>query len=150
MHLTVQLRCEINTLAYPPAALFGLAMAVVAYNVLAVVKATLRRVYGAEAIDEGVSGYYMVNEMAHVAESLETLVEPEDWAVFQTLTLAAMATWLIETAGRVQLRKYRKHPRGPKKPPVKREHDPKRPHVSVARVLAQRKKDKKAKAGTAT
>jgi hypothetical protein len=150
LHLTVQLRCEIDTLAYPPAALFGLAMAVVAYNVLAVVKATLRRVYGAEAIDEGVSGYYLVNEMANVAESLETMVEPEDWAVFQTLTLAAMATWLIETAGRVQLRKYRKHPRGPKKPPVKREHDPKRPHVSVARVLAQRKKDKKAKAGTAT
>ena len=150
LHLTVPLRCEINTLAYPPAALFGLAMAVVAYNVLAVVKATLRRVHGAEAIDEGVSGYSMVNEMAHVAESLETLVEPEDWAVFQTLTLAAMATWRIETAGRVQLRKYRKHPRGPKKPPVKREHDPKRPHGSVARVLAQRKKDNKAKAGTAT
>lgn len=150
LHLTVQLRCEINTLAYPPAALFGLAMAVVAYNVLAVVKATLRQVYGAEAIDEGLSGYYMVNEMANVAESLETIVEPEDWAVFHTLTLAAMASWLIETAGRVQLRKYRKHPRGPKKPPVKREHDPQRPHVSVARVLAQRKKTKKAKAGTAT
>ena len=148
LQLTVQLRCEINTLAYPPAALFGLAMAVVAYNVLAVVKATLRHVYGAAAIDEGVSGYYMVNEMATVAQSLETLVAPEDWAVFQTLTLAAMATWLIETAGRVQLRKYRKHPRGPKKPPLKREHDPQRPHVSVARVLAQRKKHKK-KAGTA-
>jgi hypothetical protein len=71
-------------------------------------------IYGAEAIDEEVSGYYLVNEMAHVAQSLETLVEPEDWAVFQTLTLAAMAIWLIETAGRVQLRKYRKHPRGPR------------------------------------
>jgi hypothetical protein len=150
LHLTVQLRCEINTLAYPPAALFGLAMAVVAYNVLAVVKATLRHVYGAEAIDEEVSGYYLVNEMANVAQSLETLVEPEDWAVFQTLTLAAIATWLIETAGRVQLRKYRKHPRGPKKPPLKRAHDPQRPHVSVARVLAQRKKDTKTQAGTAT
>jgi hypothetical protein len=150
LHLTVQLRCEINTLAYPPAALFGLAMAVVAYNVLAVVKATLRHVHGAEAIDEGVSGYYLVNEMANVAQSLETLVEPDAWAVFQTLTLAAMASWLIETAGRVQLRKYRKHPRGPKKAPLKRAHNPQRPHVSVARVLAQRKKDKKTRAGTAT
>jgi hypothetical protein len=70
--------------------------------------------------------------------------------VFQTLTPAAMATWLIETAGRAQLRKSRKHPRGPKKPPLKREHDPQRPHVSVARVLAQRKTDKKTQAGTAT
>src|SRR5512143_988915 len=150
LHLTVQLRCEINTLAYPPAALFRLAMAGVAYNVLAVVKATLRQVYGAEAIDEGVSGYYLVNEMATVAQSLQILVEPEDWAVFQTLTLAAMVTWLIETAGRVQLRKYRKHPRGPKKPPLRREHNPQRPHVSVARILAQRKKNKNTKAGTAT
>jgi hypothetical protein len=94
---------------------------VVAYNLLAVVKATLRQVYGANAIDEGISGYYLVNEMGNVAESLETLVEPDDWAVFQTLTAAAMAAWLVETAGRVQLRKYRKHPRRPKKPPGKRE-----------------------------
>ena len=150
LHLTVQLRCEINTLAYPPAALFGLAVAVVAYNVLSVVKATLRRVYGVDAVDEGISGYYLVNEMANVAESLETLVEPDDWAVFQTLTVAAMAAWLVETARRVQLRKYRKHPRRPKKPPVKREHNPQRPHVSVARMLAERKKAKKAKGGKAS
>jgi len=115
-----------------------LAMAVVAYNSLAVVKATLRQVHGAEAIDDGVSGYYLVNEMARVAESLETLVEPRDWAVFQTLTLATMAVGLIATAGHVQLRKYRKHPRGPKKPPVSRTHDPRRPHLSVARLLALR------------
>jgi hypothetical protein len=113
-------------------------MAVVAYNSLAVLKATLRQVHGAAAIDDGVSGYYLVHEMARVSESLETLVEPQDWAVFQTFTLTAMAAWLIATAGRVQLRKYRKHPRGPKKPPVKRTHNPRRPHVSVARLLVQR------------
>ena len=138
LHLTIQLRCEINTLAYPPAALFGLAMAVVAYNSLAVVKATLRQVHGAATIDDGVSGDYLVNEMTRVVERLETLVEPRDWAVFQTLTLATMAAWLLATAEYVQLRKYRKHPRGPKKPPVKRPHDPHRPHVSVARLLALR------------
>jgi hypothetical protein len=139
LHLTVQLRCEINTLAYPPAALLGLAMAVVAYNGLAVVKATLRHVHGAAAIDDGVSSYYLVNEMARVAESLETLVEPRDWTVFQTLTVAAMVAWLVETAQWAQLHKYRKHRRGPKKPPVKRTHDPQRPHVAVARLLAPRR-----------
>ncbi len=76
--------------------------------------------------------------MARVTERLETLVESRDWAVFQTLSLATMAAWLIATAGRVQLRKYRKPPRGPKKPAVKRTHDPRRPHVPVARLLAQR------------
>ena len=92
-------------------------MAVVAYNGLAVVKATLRHVCGAEAIDDGVSGYCLVNEMARAAESLETLVEPRDWAVFQTLSPATMAVWLIATAGHVQLREYRKHPRGPRSRP---------------------------------
>ncbi len=42
LHLTVQLRCEVNTLSYPPAALFALACAMVVFNVLAVVKAELR------------------------------------------------------------------------------------------------------------
>ncbi|WP_043757477.1 IS4 family transposase, partial [Imhoffiella purpurea] len=56
LHLTTQLRCEIDTLAYPPAALFGLTMAIVAYNALAVIKAALRQVHGAETIDTQVSG----------------------------------------------------------------------------------------------
>lgn len=55
-----------------------------------------------------------------------------------TRAVAAMTAWLVETAGRAQLRKYRKHPRGPKQPPVQREHDPRRPHLSVARLRAQR------------
>ena len=42
LHLTLELRCEIDTLAYPPAALFGLACAVVAFNGLGVVKAAAR------------------------------------------------------------------------------------------------------------
>jgi hypothetical protein len=143
LHVTTELRCEIEILPHPCAALFGLAMAIVAYNALAVLKAALRQVHGAETIDNDVSGYYMVNEMGRVSESLETLVELEEWAVFQTLTTEAVASWLLATAQRVQLRKYRKHPRGPKKAAPVRAHDSTKPHVSVARVLAQRQKSKK-------
>ncbi|EXJ11774.1 transposase [Imhoffiella purpurea] len=78
LHLTTQLRCELETLAYPPAALFGLTMAIVAYNASAVIKAALRQAHGAESIDTQVSGYYLVNEMARVSDSLETLVTPEE------------------------------------------------------------------------
>ncbi len=144
LQVTTELRCELETLAHPSAALFGLAMAIVAYNALAVLKAALRQVHGAETIDTEVSGYYLVNEMGRVSESLETLVEPDDWAAFHTLTIEAMAAWLLATAQHVQLRKYRKHPRGPKKPAPARTHDPNTPHVSVARVLAQRAKNKHA------
>jgi len=139
LRLTVELRGEINTLGYPRAALFGFAVAAVAFNVLAVVKAALRRAHGIELIEQTLSSYYVANEISHTAEALITVLDPEDWAVFQTLSVAAMAAWLLELAGHVNLRKYRKHPRGPKKPPPKREHDPQRPHVSVARILTERK-----------
>jgi hypothetical protein len=52
--LTTQLRCEVDTLSYPPAALFALACAVVAFNVLAVLKAALRAAHGPE-VDQTLS-----------------------------------------------------------------------------------------------
>lgn len=138
LRLTVELHCEIDTLGYPRAALFGFAMAIVAFNVLAVVKAALRRAHGVELIEQTLSSYYVVQEMATVAEALLQVLDPEDWTVFQSLSVSAMAAWLLELANQVNLRKYRKHPRGPKKIPPKRVHDPQRPHVSVARVLTER------------
>ena len=137
--LTVELRRKIDTLGYPRAALFGFAVAAVAFNVLAVVKAALRQVHGMEVIEQTVSSYYWTTEMANLAEALKTVLDPKNWAVFHALSTAAMAAWLLELAGRVNLRKYRKHPRGPKKTSPKRKHDPQRPHVSVARILEERK-----------
>jgi IS4 transposase len=140
LHLTTQLRCEINTLAYPPAALFGFAVAAVAFNSLAVVKAALRAVHGLKAIDEEVSGYYLAIEMANTADSFTAVLDPEDWGELRTLSVSAFAEWLLTLAARANLRKYRKHTRGPKKPTPKRVHNPRRPHVSVARLLAKREK----------
>lgn len=139
LHLTLELRCEVDTLAYPPAALFALACAVVTFNGLGVVKAALRAVHGHAAAAQ-VSGYYLAIELGNVAESLDAVLDAQDWAVFQTVPLATFATWLQQQAVRVDLRRYRKSQRGPKKTAPKRVHDPKRPHVSVARLLAQRAK----------
>ncbi|MDY3555212.1 transposase [Gemmata sp. JC717] len=44
--LAVARRCEVNTLGYPKAAVFGFAVAVAAYNVLAVLKAAMRTAHG--------------------------------------------------------------------------------------------------------
>ena len=136
---TVELRCEIDTLGYPRAALVGFAVAAVAFNVLAVVKAALRQVHGMAVIEQTVSRYSLTTEMANLAKALETVLDPEDWAVFHALSTATMAAWLLELAGRVNLRKYRKHPRGSQKTSPQRKHDPQRPHVSVARILEERK-----------
>ena len=137
LHLTLELRCEVDTLAYPPAALFALACAVVAFNGLGVMKAALRAAHGRDAA-EPVSGDSLTLELGHVAESLDAVLDAQDWAVFQTVPLATVALWLQQQAARVDLRRYHKSPRGSKKTAPKRVHDPKRPQVSVARLLAQR------------
>jgi hypothetical protein len=46
--LTETLTCEVNTLGYPKAALFGFCLALLAYNAVAVLKAAVRAVHGRE------------------------------------------------------------------------------------------------------
>jgi len=54
-HLTLDLHCEVDTLGYPRAALFGFCVALVAYNVVALVKGALRAVHGTEYVAEQLS-----------------------------------------------------------------------------------------------
>ncbi len=62
--LTEHLNSEINTLGYPPAALFGFCVALVSYMILSVIKAALSSAYGAETVDNKVSGYYLADEIS--------------------------------------------------------------------------------------
>ncbi len=137
LHLTVQLRCEVNTLSYPPAALFALACAMVVFNVLGVVKAALRAAHGAE-VQARLSSHAMSNHMRSAFQSLDEIIEPEDWQVFNEVSTAVMAQWLLEQAALVPLGRYAKAParKTAPKPTPKRLHDPKKPHVSLAKLLA--------------
>jgi IS4 transposase len=137
--LTTQLQCELKTLGYPRAALFGFCVAVVAYNALAVVLAALRAVHGAEKIDTEVSGYYLAAEVAGTYRGMLIAIPPEEWHAFRRLTIAQFAEALLLLAQWVKLAAFRKHPRGPKKPRPKRRYDKHHPHVSTARLIAQRK-----------
>jgi Transposase DDE domain len=131
---------EIDTLAYPKAALFGFCTGLAAYNVLSAVKAALRSVHGEEKIEKELSGYYVADEIAGTYRGMMIAIPAEEWLVFGTLTVEGWGTVLRELASRVQLEKFRKHPRGPKKPRTKRQSDRRKPHVSTAKLLAERKK----------
>jgi IS4 transposase len=137
--LTSDLQCEPNTLGYPKAALFAFCMALVAYNVLAVVKAALRAVHGEETVEHKLSTYYLTKEIASTYRGMMIAIPPEHWASLATLPLARLAAILKRVAGKVNLEKLRKHPRGPKKPAPKRKHNKRQPHVSTARLLAGRR-----------
>jgi IS4 transposase len=61
--LTDVLRCEVETLGYPRAALFSFATAVLVYNTYAVVQASLRAAHGAEVIKEKLSDYHLMSDV---------------------------------------------------------------------------------------
>ena len=73
--LEAHLHSEINTLGYPKAALFGFCVALVAYNVLAVVKAALRTIHGEETIDKELSGYYLAGNIARTHDGMIPLCQ---------------------------------------------------------------------------
>jgi hypothetical protein len=133
--LEAHLNSEINSLGYPKAALFGFCVALVAYNVLALVKAALRSVHGEEKIANEVSGYYLAGHLGRTFEAMMIAVPEEEWHIFQSMSTATFARTLQQLANRVNLAKFKKHKRGPKKPKSKPTYDPSQPHVSTARLL---------------
>jgi len=132
--LTTVLRCEINTLGYPAAALFSFCLAVVAYNLLATVRAALRSVHGAEKVEAEVSSYYLAEEIAGVYRGMMLFLPPPLWRRFQTMPVDDLARWLQSLARHVPLPRYRRHPRGPKKPKqaMRRKNAG---HVATSRLL---------------
>ena len=135
--LTQSLRCEIDTLAYPRAAVFAFCLAVKAYNAVSLVRAALRSVHGEETVEE-LSWYHLCSETASVWAGMEIAVESRDWSrLIDGLTDASYAKLLREIAGRMNLSKYKRSRRGPKKPRPPRD-DSDGPHVSTARILAER------------
>ena len=137
-HLTVDLQCEVDTLGYPRAALFGFCGALVAYNVVALVKGALRAAHGAEYVDEQLSMYYLTLEVAQVATGMEVALGAEPWEIFRRMSVAEFAATLVEVAEGLDTEKYTKHKRSPKKKPPKKISGKRHHHVSTARILALR------------
>ncbi len=133
--LTLSLRGEIDTLCYPKAALLAYAIALVTYNLLAVVKAAMRVVHG-QAVDD-VSTYYLAHEVTATWQGLEIALPEKEWQRrYGGLAPATLADALVNLARHTKLARYRKHPRGPKKKPPPRTGSS--PHVSTQRILNQR------------
>jgi IS4 transposase len=128
---------EIETLGYPRAALFAFCMALTAFNMLSVIRSVLNARDNDEETE--VSIYYICDEIAHAYRGLDIILDASEWSkAYADLTPAQLARALERIAAGVRLSRYRKHPRGPKKPPPKM-NKKQRPHVSTARVLAKAK-----------
>lgn len=138
-HLEAYFHSEINTLGYPKAALFGFCLALVAYNILAVVLAALRGVHGEDTVDHEVSLYYIANELSTTYTGMMIAIPEPEWDIFYAMDTRALAAVLLDLARRVRLQAFRKSSRTSKKPSSKGKKAPRKGHVSTAKLLMNRK-----------
>lgn len=136
--LTDLLKCEVNTLGYPQAALFGFSLAVCAYNVLAVLKGALAAVHGPVQVEEELSSYALTEQIASTYQGMLIALPAPQWECFGQWGTARLARWLEQMAASLYWPRYRKCKRAPKKPVLV--HRTKRgAHRSTARLLLQKR-----------
>lgn len=133
--LESHLNSEINTLGYPKAALFSFCLALVAFNIYAVVMAVLQASHPEKVIKEEVSEYYIAQEIDVATDGIFIAIPDEEWEVFAQARPSELAVILLDVASSVDLKKYKKNPRGPKKPPIQRTQFKGHTHVSTAKLL---------------
>lgn len=133
--LTTTLRCEIQSLGYPRAALFAFAVALTAANIIAALRAAIRSVHGAEA-EAMLSTFYLVGAVQGGCQSLIQGFAREIVAPYAGMARSELVSFLRSCAEQINLRTYRKAPKRPTKARKKRPAaPPDQPHVSTARLL---------------
>jgi hypothetical protein len=133
--LTQSLHCELKGLGKPRASLFAFSMALVAANVLAVVRGSLRKAHGIE-VESEISGYYLADEVAGDYRTVMKYLPPEQWQGWRELNATQMVRLLTVIAQSVNMAALKRNRRAPKKPPeVKPTYNRKHKHYSSARLL---------------
>lgn len=142
LEMTECLSCEIETLAYPKAAIFAFCLAAMLYNAVSLMKSSIAAVHGEEALEE-MSWYYAYTETHAVWSGLEIALPFEFWSKrIDGMSDRELGGYLKSLSGKINMTKFRKSRRGPKKK-VTKTYDPKVKHVSTFKVLQERRNDKK-------
>ena len=134
------LHSEVRTLGHPRAALLAFSVALLAYNVLALLQ-TAVRIRHARSLDKErieLSTYFIATEIKANYAGMLIAVEAHAWRGYAALNARQLAQHLLMLAGHVNPRQFRNHPRKPT-PPRNKGYVSKRAassHVSTARVLA--------------
>jgi IS4 transposase len=135
--LEAVLNSEIGTLGNPRAALLAFGVAVMAYNVLAVLQAAIEAEHQMQASEFQISSYYIADEVRASYTGMMIALPAPFWEKLDEQSDAQLSHTLLQVAARVNPKKLRKHPRAPKKK-TKKDYVPREvasKHVSTARVL---------------
>ena len=160
--LTTALRCELDTLGYPDAALFGFCLAVVMYNAVSTVTAAIRAAHPKllqrppqPAAAGGrpktakpttrkdlprLSFYYLADEIAGVWRGMAIAVPSDHWrAAFATQTPSQLGKLLLWLARKTHLDRFLANAYRPQQRRKRRPMTTTGGHVSTYRLLQNRK-----------
>ena len=110
-----------------------------AYNVLAVVLAALRGVHGEDTVEHEVSLYYFAMKSLRRTQGMMMAVPEPEWDIFYAMHPVDLAAILLDLAWRVPLQAFRKSSRRLRTPNPQGKKDPRKGHVSTAKLLMNRK-----------
>jgi len=135
----------LRTLGHPRAALLGFAVAVLAYNVLALLlrcvdQAQKERVQQEKGPPPEISAYHLAVQIRQGYEGLCIAMPPEHWACWGEADPAPLAERLLRLARRInpcQIATSKRRPKRGDKPKGYVAAALVRTHVATARVLAQ-------------
>ena len=131
------LNAEPHTLCYPSAALFAFCLGLVASNAFALMKGAVRAVHG-ESARAGLLSYAVALDIQQMHRGMMVALPAVQWEVFRDMPAAELAAAMKEMAAAIDLKRYRKTTRGPKKPtPPKRYKNG--GHVATHKLLLKRK-----------
>jgi hypothetical protein len=138
-YLTTTMTCELPSISCPQAALFLFCMAMMAFNIRQVVFASLYAEHDEESVD-AVSHHAMSVEISRFSDGMLVVLEDTFWGRLLGQTSEELVERLREFSRRIDLTRYRKSRRGPKKKVVKPPRTRPKTHVSTAKILKQASK----------
>lgn len=133
------LQSEIPALGHPRAALLAFGVAILAYNVLALIGRAITVQHQLDTKKLEISSFYVAITIKADYAGMMIAVEPSAWNIYEQFSARKLAQTLLHIAAHAQPHRLRKHPRGPKAR-VKKGYVSRcaaQRHVATARVIKE-------------
>ena len=142
-YIAQALNAEINTLAYPGAALLSFCLGLMLFNLVRTVEKLLLHYSQTEEASgtprpRSLSHFYMMHEIWATHRGMQIMIPDSYWDRYARMSTSAFLEFVKSVASTANLRRYKKNVRGPKRPPPKRQSGKGRAHVSAHRILLAR------------
>lgn len=137
LEMSVALNAEPQTLCYPSAALFTFCLGLVASNAFALLRGAVRAAHS-ESASEELSSYAVALDIQQMHRGMMVALPATQWEIFRDLPAAELAAAMKHMAASIDLKRYCKTTRGPKKP-VGRKRYKNGGHIATHRLLLKRR-----------